>query len=80
MKIEKRYFLDGTEYSFSKDSVDGEPVLVARYVQNGESFAIWTSDIASLPESAEEAKEYMEADWAVEQSSALDSNRETESR
>ena len=66
----------GISYKFNLDSVDGETVLVARLANGIETDAMWTSDAVSLPESDEEATAYLEnMDWAVEESSKLDSNK-----
>lgn len=68
---------DDRKYTFRLDSVNGETVLVATYIQDGESFSIWTRDVDTLPASAEEASGYINnLDWAVGQSDALGSNRE----
>ncbi len=65
--------VNGIEYTFKMGSVDGAEVLTATYTQNGESHTIWTAEATSLPESEEEATDYIsDFDWAVEQSSALD--------
>ena len=60
--------VDGTSYEFEVwENGQGAEVLVAFYEANGESFAIWTSDAASLPASQEEAADYIQnLDWAVE--------------
>lgn len=71
-----KFEINGIEYTFETDSVNNVPVLAVTYTQNGESFTIWTSDTASLPESQEEAAEMFESlYWAVEQSDALDNNK-----
>lgn len=57
-KMEKvKFFIDGKDYLFEKGvHPNGSPVLIARYIYNGEGFAIFTADILSLPESKEEAE------------------------
>lgn len=75
----RTFCVDDIEYTFTMEAANGTPVLVARYTHNGESSAVWSADLFCLPESEEEATEWLnEKDWAVELESYLDYNRDSE--
>ena len=67
------YEVDGTSYEFEVwESVKGAAVLVAFYEEGGETFGIWTAEVADLPTSPAEAEDFiLNLDWAVEDMTSL---------
>lgn len=67
------FTVDGTEYMFEVWHGGQNDVLVALYTaETGETFGIWTAETDSLPETQEEAGDFIRnMDWAVEDMETL---------
>lgn len=67
------FTVDGTKYMFEVWHGGQNDVLVALYTaETGETFGIWTAETDSLPETQEEAGDFIRnMDWAVEDMETL---------
>ena len=70
---EMTYTVDGTDYIFQLwGHPNGARALVGHYEEGGESFGIWTAEVADLPTSPAEAEDFiLNLDWAVEDMTSL---------
>lgn len=53
-----------TEFTYEVTNIDGRPALKATYIKDGELHVIYTHDADILPQSEEEADEFLNGlDW-----------------
>lgn len=50
--------VNGTDYTFEQNE---NGTISCSYIQNGESFKMWSAEPNSLPQTADEAQDYLES-------------------
>lgn len=64
--------INGIDYTFTEERLQGVEVVVVRYTQNGESFADWSAE-APMPATQEEAEVALtELGWATMETTTTD--------
>lgn len=56
---ERTFLINGTAYTFREETRNGVPVIAYYYLHNGEGFGEWSAEPTILPETGEDAAEYL---------------------
>ena len=65
--------INGAQWSFHLETVNGKEVLAATWRDKGDTDTIWTTDETTLPVVPEEAEDWLDTlNWAVGQAGAID--------